>query len=42
MPSARVRKLEVEANNALDQYQDLYFEGGISSVYGIWIMASLG
>ncbi|EPQ09094.1 F-actin-capping protein subunit beta [Myotis brandtii] len=33
--SAQVRKLEVEANNAFDQYQDLYFEGGISSVY-LW------
>lgn len=24
MPSARLRKLEVEANNAFDQYRDLY------------------
>ncbi|XP_073089409.1 F-actin-capping protein subunit beta isoform X2 [Manis javanica] len=35
MPSARLRKLEVEANNAFDQYRDLYFEGGVSSVY-LW------
>uniref|UniRef100_A0AAY4EHM9 F-actin-capping protein subunit beta n=1 Tax=Denticeps clupeoides TaxID=299321 RepID=A0AAY4EHM9_9TELE len=35
LPSARLRKLEVEANNAFDQYRDLYFEGGVSSVY-LW------
>ncbi|KAG2459124.1 CAPZB protein, partial [Polypterus senegalus] len=35
MPSARLRKLEIEANNAFDQYRDLYFEGGVSSVY-LW------
>ncbi|XP_019736675.1 F-actin-capping protein subunit beta isoform X1 [Hippocampus comes] len=35
MPSSRLRKLEVEANNAFDQYRDLYFEGGVSSVY-LW------
>ncbi|XP_048470807.1 F-actin-capping protein subunit beta [Rhincodon typus] len=35
MPSARLRKLEVEANKAFDQYRDLYFEGGVSSVY-LW------
>ncbi|KAH0508438.1 F-actin-capping protein subunit beta [Microtus ochrogaster] len=28
-------KLEVEANKAFDQYRDLYFEGGVSSVY-LW------
>ncbi|XP_034275804.1 F-actin-capping protein subunit beta [Pantherophis guttatus] len=26
MPSARLRKLEVEANNAFDQYRDLYVD----------------
>nr|XP_032800890.1 F-actin-capping protein subunit beta isoform X2 [Petromyzon marinus]XP_032800891.1 F-actin-capping protein subunit beta isoform X3 [Petromyzon marinus] len=35
MPSARLRKLEIEANAAFDQYRDLYFEGGVSSVY-LW------
>uniref|UniRef100_A0A5F9DG71 F-actin-capping protein subunit beta n=1 Tax=Oryctolagus cuniculus TaxID=9986 RepID=A0A5F9DG71_RABIT len=29
------QKQEVEANNAFDQYRDLYFEGGVSSVY-LW------
>ncbi|XP_071841385.1 F-actin-capping protein subunit beta isoforms 1 and 2-like isoform X2 [Apostichopus japonicus] len=35
MPSEKLRKLEVEANNAFDQYRDMYFEGGVSSVY-LW------
>lgn len=35
MPSERLRKLEVEANAAFDQYRDMYFEGGVSSVY-LW------
>ena len=35
MPSERLRKLENEANEAFNQYRDLYFEGGISSVY-LW------
>ncbi|MEJ1286438.1 hypothetical protein NN561_017446 [Cricetulus griseus] len=35
MLSARLRKLEVEANTAFDQYGDLYFEGGVSSFY-LW------
>ena len=33
MPSERLRKLELDANNAFDQYRDMYFEGGVSSVY---------
>jgi len=32
-PSAELRQLEVEANETFDIYRDLYFEGGISSVY---------
>lgn len=32
VPSDRLRKLEVDANVAFDQYRDLYFEGGVSSV----------
>lgn len=33
MPSERLRKLELDANNAFDRYRDMYFEGGVSSVY---------
>lgn len=32
-PSANLRKLEVAANDAFDVYRDLYYEGGVSSVY---------
>ncbi|KAK3747246.1 hypothetical protein QZH41_010406 [Actinostola sp. cb2023] len=35
MPSDRLRKLEVDANSAFDQYREMYFEGGVSSVY-LW------
>ncbi|EON64233.1 F-actin-capping protein subunit beta [Coniosporium apollinis CBS 100218] len=35
MSSERVRKMEVKANDAFDVYRELYFEGGISSVY-LW------
>lgn len=34
-PSDRLRKLEVDANSAFDQYREMYFEGGVSSVY-LW------
>ncbi|KAJ3106569.1 F-actin-capping protein subunit beta, partial [Physocladia obscura] len=34
-PSTRLRKLEVAANEAFDVYRELYFEGGVSSVY-LW------
>lgn len=37
MPSERLRKLEVDANHAFDQYREMYFEGGVSSVY-LWDM----
>mmetsp|Transcript_28253 Transcript_28253/g.79023 ORF Transcript_28253/g.79023 Transcript_28253/m.79023 type:complete len:270 (+) Transcript_28253:158-967(+) len=33
VPSAKLRKLEVEANEVFDIYRDLYYEGGVSSVY---------
>ncbi|KAJ3121904.1 F-actin-capping protein subunit beta [Nowakowskiella sp. JEL0407] len=33
MPSAKLRKLEISANEAFDVYRDLYYEGGVSSVY---------
>lgn len=35
MPTERLRKLEIDANSAFDQYRDMYFEGGVSSVY-LW------
>ncbi|XP_077998897.1 F-actin-capping protein subunit beta-like [Glandiceps talaboti] len=35
VPSDRLRKLEIEANNAFEQYREMYFEGGVSSVY-LW------
>lgn len=34
-PSAELRKLEQLANDSFDIYRDLYYEGGISSVY-LW------
>ncbi|TKA63532.1 F-actin-capping protein subunit beta [Cryomyces minteri] len=33
LPSERVRKMEIRANEAFDVYRELYYEGGISSVY---------
>ncbi|KAK7418993.1 F-actin-capping protein subunit beta [Neonectria magnoliae] len=33
IPSERVRKMEVRANEAFDIYRELYYEGGVSSVY---------
>jgi len=33
VPSPELRKLEVMANEVFDIYRDLYFEGGVSSVY---------
>ncbi|KAJ1978972.1 F-actin-capping protein subunit beta [Dimargaris verticillata] len=35
VPSVRVRELEMMANDAFNTYRDLYFEGGVSSVY-LW------
>ncbi|BFZ55947.1 F-actin-capping protein subunit beta [Savitreella phatthalungensis] len=35
VPSKDLRKLEVSANDAFDIYRDLYYEGGVSSVY-LW------
>uniref|UniRef100_H2ZCW4 F-actin-capping protein subunit beta n=1 Tax=Ciona savignyi TaxID=51511 RepID=H2ZCW4_CIOSA len=32
-PSDRLRDIEVSANSAFDSYRELYYEGGISSVY---------
>ncbi|TVY44809.1 F-actin-capping protein subunit beta [Lachnellula occidentalis] len=33
VPSERVRDMEVRANEAFDVYRELYYEGGVSSVY---------
>jgi len=33
VPSASLRQLEIQANEVFDVYRDLYFEGGVSSVY---------
>lgn len=35
VPSDRLRRLEVEANQAFDTYRELYFESGVCSVY-LW------
>lgn len=32
-PSERVRAMEIKANDAVDVYRELYYEGGVSSVY---------
>lgn len=34
-PSESLRELEIQANAAFDTYRNLYFEGGVSSVY-LW------
>lgn len=33
VPSRELRNLEIQANEVFDIYRDLYFEGGVSSVY---------
>lgn len=35
LPSEKIRKLEIDANKAFDEYRALYYEGGMSSVY-LW------
>ncbi|KAI0779094.1 F-actin capping protein beta subunit [Irpex lacteus] len=35
LPSLKLRKLEVTANEAFDTYREMYFEGGVSSVF-LW------
>jgi len=35
MPSEKLRRLEIDANSAFEQYREMYFEGGVSSVY-LW------
>ncbi|KAI0428969.1 F-actin-capping protein subunit beta [Xylaria sp. FL1042] len=33
LPNEKVRRMEVRANEAFDLYRELYYEGGVSSVY---------
>ncbi len=35
VPSPKMRKLEIQANEAFDTYREMYYEGGVSSVY-LW------
>jgi len=35
VPTPKLRKLEIAANEAFDTYREMYFEGGVSSVY-LW------
>jgi len=35
VPTDKLRELEIQANAAFDTYRELYFEGGVSSVY-LW------
>lgn len=35
VPSAKLRRLEVAANDAFDTYREMYYEGGVSSVF-LW------
>eukprot|EP01147_Barroeca_monosierra_P010361 gene10362-2496_t len=35
VPSDSLRELEIQANQAFDLYREMYFEGGVSSVY-LW------
>jgi len=39
VPSKELRQMEVQANEIFDIYRDLYFEGGVSSVY-MWDLDS--
>ncbi|OCH94426.1 F-actin capping protein beta subunit [Obba rivulosa] len=35
VPSSKLRKLEIAANEAFDTYREMYYEGGVSSVF-LW------
>lgn len=41
MPTERLRRLEEEANIVFEQYKQLYYEGGVSSVY-LWELGGNG
>ena len=38
VPSDQLRELEIQTNEVFDAYRELYFEGGVSSVY-LWDLA---
>jgi len=40
-PSDKLRELEIQANSAFDTYRELYYEGGVSSVY-LWDLEPAG
>ncbi|KAF9533895.1 F-actin-capping protein subunit beta [Crepidotus variabilis] len=35
VPSSKMRKIEIQANEAFDTYREMYYEGGVSSAY-LW------
>lgn len=39
VPNAKLRQLEIEANACFDVFRELYYEGGVSSVY-LWELES--
>lgn len=41
VPTDRLRRLEEEANQVFEQYRQLYYEGGVSSVY-LWELSGNG
>lgn len=41
LPSDKLRELEVAMNNSFDSYREMYFEGGVSSVY-LWDLEDVG
>lgn len=41
VPTKDLRQLEITANGAFDAYRELYFEGGVSSVY-LWDLEPTG
>jgi len=41
LPSEKLRNMEIEANELFDAYRELYFEGGVSSVY-LWELEGHG
>ena len=41
LPTERLRTMEIEANELFDAYRELYYEGGVSSVY-LWDLEGQG
>ncbi|KAH6675677.1 putative F-actin-capping protein subunit beta [Halenospora varia] len=41
VPSERVRKMEIRANEAFDVYRELYYEGAlVACIFGTWMMVA--